>query len=119
MVPEDCEAIRPLLPRVADGEASPAEAMETACHLSDCTACRILLARERRLAEMLEEDWDGPSRFVVDNCRVVEVYRLGRAKEAPGRILGRWRRARPGPSSSGSATRRRAARSSTSARACA
>ena len=30
--------------------------MLTARHLSDCTVCRIHLARERRLAEMLEED---------------------------------------------------------------
>ena len=55
-MPATCEAIRPLLPRIADGEGTPDEAMCTARHLSDCTACRILLARERRLAEMLEED---------------------------------------------------------------
>jgi hypothetical protein len=56
----DCSPVRPLLPRIADGEASPAEAMRVARHLPDCTACRILLARERRLASMLEEeleDW--------------------------------------------------------------
>jgi hypothetical protein len=52
----DCNAVRPLLPRIADGEASPAEAMLCARHLSDCTACRILMARERRLAAILEEE---------------------------------------------------------------
>ena len=30
--------------------------MRVARHLSDCTACRILLARERRLASMLAEE---------------------------------------------------------------
>lgn len=49
-----CAAIRPLLYRVAEGEADPDEALRTARHLGDCTACRILLARERRLAELLE-----------------------------------------------------------------
>ena len=51
-----CQRLRPVLSRVAEGEASPDEAMLTARHLSDCTACRIHLARERRLAAMLEED---------------------------------------------------------------
>jgi len=51
-----CDTIRPLLPRVADGEAGPAEAIQVGRHLPDCTACRILLARERRLASMLEEE---------------------------------------------------------------
>ena len=55
-----CEEIRPLLYRVAEGETDPDEAMRTARHLSDCTSCRILLARERRLARMLEEDLMDP-----------------------------------------------------------
>lgn len=50
-----CESLRPQLWRVADGEASPDEAMQVARHLSDCTACRIHLARERRLGAMLAE----------------------------------------------------------------
>lgn len=50
-----CEQLRPQLSRFADGEASPDEAMRAARHLSDCTACRIQLARERRLAAMLDE----------------------------------------------------------------
>jgi anti-sigma factor RsiW len=51
---KSCRDVRPCLYRVAEGEASPDEAMRTARHLSDCTACRILLARELRLASMLE-----------------------------------------------------------------
>lgn len=51
-----CEPIRPSLYRIIDGEADPAEAMRVARHVSACTACRILLARKRRLAEMLEHD---------------------------------------------------------------
>jgi len=50
-----CETIRSLLGRYSEGEATPAQAMRVARHLSDCTACRIQLARERRLAEMLSE----------------------------------------------------------------
>lgn len=51
-----CEAIRPLLSHVAEGEVDPGEAMSVARHLADCTACKIVLARERRLARMLEQD---------------------------------------------------------------
>jgi predicted anti-sigma-YlaC factor YlaD len=49
-----CREIRPCLYRSSEGEATPDEAMRIARHLSDCTACRILLAREVRLASMLE-----------------------------------------------------------------
>jgi anti-sigma factor RsiW len=51
-----CESIRPLLFKMAEREVSPREAMRTASHLAGCTACKILLARERRLARMLEVD---------------------------------------------------------------
>jgi len=51
----DCEPIRPLLARYGEGEVSPDEAMRVARHLADCTVCRIILARERRLAQMLAE----------------------------------------------------------------
>ena len=50
-----CDQIRPLLYQYLEREAEPAEAMTVASHLSDCTACKILLARKRRLARMLEE----------------------------------------------------------------
>ena len=49
-----CERLRPVLFRIAEGEATPDEALLAGRHLPTCTACRILLARERRLAEMLE-----------------------------------------------------------------
>jgi hypothetical protein len=52
----DCAAIRPLLYNASDGELNPKETMEVARHLADCTACKIVVARERRLARMLEED---------------------------------------------------------------
>jgi hypothetical protein len=51
-----CESIRPLLFKVSEQEASPREAMKVAHHLAACTGCKILLARERRLARMLEVD---------------------------------------------------------------
>jgi anti-sigma factor RsiW len=51
-----CDGVRPLLSHVVEGELTPDEAMRVARHLSDCTACKIVLARERRLAEMLERD---------------------------------------------------------------
>ena len=51
-----CSGIRPLLPHVAASELSPHEAISVARHQADCTACKILLAREDRLAEILEQD---------------------------------------------------------------
>ena len=51
-----CKRIRPWLYCAAEGEATPREAMIVARHIPACTACRILLAREQRLAEMLEGD---------------------------------------------------------------
>lgn len=53
-----CVRIRPLIGSLAEGELAPDEAMRVARHLPDCTACRIIAARERRLARMLEEDLD-------------------------------------------------------------
>lgn len=51
----DCNQIRPLLYPYLEREAGPAEAMDVASHVSGCTACKILMARKRRLARMLEE----------------------------------------------------------------
>jgi anti-sigma factor RsiW len=68
---EGCKPIVPLLFRVAEGEASPDEAMRTARHTSDCTACRILLARERRLAAMLEDGLEDPLQVGEDFVRAV------------------------------------------------
>jgi hypothetical protein len=53
-VDERCESISGALGRVVDGEASPAESFRVARHLPGCTGCRILLARERRLAAALD-----------------------------------------------------------------
>ena len=50
----DCERIRPLLYPYIEREAEPGEAMLVAKHLSACTACKILIARKRHLARMLE-----------------------------------------------------------------
>jgi len=66
-----CQSLAPLLYRVAEGEAAPDEAMRSARHLSDCTACRILLARERRLAAMLEEGLDDPLQVGEDFVQTV------------------------------------------------
>lgn len=48
-----CSRIRPLLPRAVEGELAPEESLALARHLPRCTLCRIRLARERRLAELL------------------------------------------------------------------
>jgi len=53
-----CDRLRPLLYRIAEGESTPDEAMLVGRHVPDCTTCRILLAREQRLARMLEEELD-------------------------------------------------------------
>ena len=49
-----CAGIRPLIVRSVDGDLDPGEALRLARHLTSCTACRIVLARESRLAEMLD-----------------------------------------------------------------
>lgn len=55
-----CERLRPVLFRALDEEGSPDDALRAARHLSSCTACRILVARERRLREALEAMPDVP-----------------------------------------------------------
>jgi predicted anti-sigma-YlaC factor YlaD len=65
----ECQQIRPLLGPVHEGEATPEEAILVARHISDCTACRILLARERRLMEILSRglnDLDVSEEFVQE-----------------------------------------------------
>jgi anti-sigma factor RsiW len=51
---KNCEHFRSLVSRFAEGEADPAEALGIARHVTACTACKIVLARERRLHEALE-----------------------------------------------------------------
>jgi len=73
-----CRELAPLLCRLAEGEATPKEAMRSARHLSDCTACRITLARERRLAAMLEQGLEDPVPVGEDFVRaVMETLPLG------------------------------------------
>jgi anti-sigma factor RsiW len=49
-----CRQIRPWIARSVDGDLDPREALRLARHLASCTACRITLARDTRLAEMLD-----------------------------------------------------------------
>lgn len=49
-----CGAIRGMLARYVDRECDPRTSYEIARHLPECTACRIVLARERRLREALD-----------------------------------------------------------------
>jgi len=84
-----CDKIRPLLHCVADGEAAPREALAVARHISDCTACRIRLARERRLAEVLDE---GLADLPVDE-RFVDAV-MARLPREPRPVRSRRRRRR-------------------------
>ena len=49
-----CRRIRPWIVRSMEGDLEPGEALRLARHLATCTGCRIVLARESRLAEMLD-----------------------------------------------------------------
>ncbi|HJQ99458.1 MAG TPA: zf-HC2 domain-containing protein [Candidatus Polarisedimenticolaceae bacterium] len=49
-----CDRARPLIVRSVEGELAPRSALRLARHVEACTTCRILLARERRLAQMLD-----------------------------------------------------------------
>jgi len=54
-----CRGIRAWIVRSVDGDLEPGEALRLARHLATCTACRIVLARESRLAEILDGADDG------------------------------------------------------------
>ena len=69
---DPCSDCRPLLVRVAEGEADPDEALQVARHVPGCTPCRILLAREIRLARMLDTLDDA---IPVDEAFLAEVMR--------------------------------------------
>ena len=78
-----CDRIRPWIARSVDGELLPDEALRLARHLATCTACRIVLARESRLAAMLEG--------VDDACSVDESFFEGvmaSLPEFPGHPVG-------------------------------
>ena len=50
-----CRRIHPWIVRSLDGDLEPREALRLARHLSTCTSCRIVLARETRLAAMIAD----------------------------------------------------------------
>ena len=56
-----CHQLRPVLVRVADGEATPAESLRVARHVASCTTCRIVAHRERRLRAVLDGLEDAPA----------------------------------------------------------
>jgi len=58
-----CRRMQPWIVRSVDGDLHPNEALGLAKHLATCTACRIVLARESRLSEILDGADDG---FGVD-----------------------------------------------------
>lgn len=86
----DCGPIRPLVLRVDEGEAAPGEALLVARHLSHCTACRILLARERRLAMMLAEDLEDIE-DLPSGDELVQSVMATLPKELPRRKRSRYR----------------------------
>ena len=54
-----CRGVRAWIVRSIDGDLNPVEALRLAAHLGKCTACRIVLARESRLAAILDGAEDG------------------------------------------------------------
>lgn len=61
-----CRGTQLLIVRSLDGDLRPYEALRLARHLGGCTPCRIALARETRLAAMLD--------YVQDECHVDESF---------------------------------------------
>lgn len=74
-----CDRLRPIVLRAVEGEATPEEALRAARHVAECTGCRIVAAREKRLAETLS---DLPDRVAVDDGFVHRVM----AALAPVRV---------------------------------
>lgn len=56
-----CRLERAWIVRSVDGDLEPSEALRLAHHLASCTVCRIELARESRLAGLLEGEGDALS----------------------------------------------------------
>lgn len=88
-----CRRLRPLLFRFVDADLRPDEALRLARHLDLCTACRILVARERRLAEALDglEDALDVDASFFESVMASLPARPARAA-APDRAAARWRR---------------------------
>jgi hypothetical protein len=88
-----CRGIRPFIVRSVDGDLEPGEALRLARHLATCTACRIVLARESRLAEILDGADDGPG--VDEHFFGAVMASLPDRPLRPGASIsrrGRWRR---------------------------
>jgi anti-sigma factor RsiW len=84
-----CDGLRPALSRVAAGDGDPADALRVAEHVPDCTTCRILLAKERRLARILEHELE-------DEIGVDEAFLRGVMARLPEGPPPRKRRVRRG-----------------------
>ena len=85
-----CDQFRPLLYRVAEGESTPEEAMLVARHLPECTTCKILQAREHRLATWLEsglQDLPVGEDFVHDVMAKLPDGPPPRPRRRPWRLL--------------------------------
>ena len=50
-----CRRIRSSIVRSVEGDLEPLDALRLARHVEECTPCRIVLARETRLAAMLDD----------------------------------------------------------------
>jgi len=88
-----CRRIQAWIVRSVDGDLEPQEALRLARHLATCTACRIVQAREARLAEMLDGVDEG---FAVDESFFQAV--MASLPERPAKSAAevsrrmRWRR---------------------------
>ena len=70
-----CRCIHPLLHRSFESELSAEESLRLARHLPECTACRIRLARERRLAQLMDA--------IEDNLQVDDSFADGVMADPP------------------------------------
>ena len=89
---KSCARIRPWITRSVDADLEPAEALRLAKHLGTCTSCRIVLARETRLAEILD-GVDDP--FPVDESCFENVMASLPERPLPAAAVSRkarWRR---------------------------
>lgn len=85
---EACTRARALIPFYLEGEVQPFEALETATHLSECSACAAESARGRRVLEGLRSlRAPVPSRDVAEG--VLGVLRRVREGMTAGRAL-KW-----------------------------
>lgn len=85
-----CRAYRASIVASLEGELAPADALRLARHLDRCTACRIRMAREARLATMLG-DLDDPVDVDERFFHGVMASLPERAPQA-GSVRARWRR---------------------------